>query len=57
MQNKSNHDDRYRIRRERIALKFDELCAKHNQLADDDPERDQLLDQMWALNLAYNVED
>jgi hypothetical protein len=49
--------DRYRIRREVIARRIDELCEKHSQLAADDPERDRLLDQIWALNIAYNAED
>ena len=49
--------DRYRIRRERIELKLDALCEKHDQLAADDPEREQLLKQIEALNIAHNVEE
>jgi hypothetical protein len=53
---KSNFDP-YQIRRERIRLKLDALCEKHDQLATEDPEREQLLMQIEALNVAYNVED
>lgn len=53
----SSNFDHYRIRRERICLKLDALCEKHDQLATDDPEREQLLMQIEALNIAYNVED
>ena len=52
-----NNFDRYRIRREVIARKIDALWERHSQLAADEPERDQLLDQIWALNIAYNVEE
>lgn len=48
--------DPYRIRRERISLKLDALCGRCDQLAADNPERDQLLRQIEALNKAYNVE-
>jgi hypothetical protein len=54
MQDNYNH---YRIRRERIGLKLDALCERLDQLATNDPERDQLLMQIEALNIAYNVED
>jgi hypothetical protein len=54
---KVESNDRYRIRRERIALKLDTLIEKHGLLAADDPERGFLLDQLWALNIAYNVEE
>jgi len=53
----NSNSDRYRIRRERIALKIDKLCEQHDQLTADDPARDRILDQIWALNIAYNVEE
>lgn len=49
--------DPYRIRRERIGLKLDVLCERFDQLATDNPEREQLLRQIEALNIAYNAED
>jgi len=49
--------DPYRIRRERISVKLDALCERIDQLATDDPKRDQLLRQIEALNVAYNAED
>jgi hypothetical protein len=52
-----NSFDPYRIRRERIGLKLDDLCDHFDQLATDDPERGQLLRQIEALNIAYNAED
>ena len=52
-----NNFDPYRVRRERIGLKLDALCERFDQLATDNPERDQLLPQIEALNIAYNVED
>ena len=49
--------DHYRIRRERIGLKLDALCDHFDQLATDNPERDQILRQIEALNIAYNAEN
>jgi hypothetical protein len=49
--------DRYRIRREVIARKIDALCVRFDQLAAGDPVREQLLRQIEALNIAYNVEE
>lgn len=54
---KVESNDRYRIRRERIALKLDALIEKHDLLAAHDSERGLLLDQIWALNIAYCVEE
>jgi hypothetical protein len=51
-----NNFDPYRIRRERIRLKLDALCDRFDQLAADDPEREQLLCQIEALNIAHNIE-
>lgn len=51
-----NNFDPYRVRRERIRLKLDALCELCDQLPADDPERDQLLCQIEALNIAHNVE-
>jgi len=48
--------DPYRVRRERIGLKLDALCERCDQLDPHDPEREQLLCQIEALNIAYNVE-
>jgi hypothetical protein len=52
-----NNFDHYRILRERIGLKLDALCESFDQLATDDPEREQLLCQIEALNIAYNAEN
>lgn len=49
--------DTYRIRREVIARKIDALCDRFDQLATYDPEREQLLCHIEALNIAYNAED
>jgi hypothetical protein len=54
---KAESSDCYRIRRERIALKLDALIQRHDLLAADDPERGLLMDQIWALNIAYCVEE
>jgi CHASE3 domain sensor protein len=48
-----NNFDHYRVLRERISLKLDALCERFDQLANDNPERSQLLRQIEALNKAY----
>ena len=52
-----HHFDTYQIRRERIGLKLDALSERFDQLPVDDPERDQLLALIEALNIAHNAED
>jgi hypothetical protein len=49
--------DPYLIRRERISLKLEALYERFDQLASNDPERDQCLKQIEALDIAYNAED
>jgi hypothetical protein len=51
-----NNFDHYRILRERISLKLDALCERFDRLANDNPERSQLLRQIAALNKAYSDE-
>lgn len=52
-----NNPELYRIRRQCIARKIDALCERFDQLNAEDPEREQFLNQIRALNIAYNAED
>lgn len=54
---RNSNPERYRIRREVLSRKIDQLNELHNQLAADDPSRDQILKQIEALNIDYNVEE
>jgi hypothetical protein len=53
----SSKPDHYKAHREGIRRKLDQLCEIHDQLAANDPRRAQILDQIRALNIAYNRED
>ena len=57
MQKRNSNPERYRIRREVLSRKIDRFYELHDQLAADDPSRDQILDQIDALWIAYNVEE
>jgi hypothetical protein len=53
----SSKPDHYKAHREGIRRKLDQLCEIHDQLAANDARRAQILDQIRALNIAYNLED
>jgi hypothetical protein len=57
MREHNNNPERYRIRREVLSRKIDRLGDLYDHLASDDPSRDLVLDQIAALNIAYNVEE
>jgi hypothetical protein len=55
-QNRHN-TERYRVRREVLSRKIDRFYELHDQLAPEDPGRAKILDQIDALEIAYNVEE